>query len=40
MYPMDTVKRLWKRLYLQLSQRLRALASARPWVFGADEIRC
>lgn len=36
MYPMDTVKRLWKRLYLQLLQRL----WARPWVSGGGELRC
>ena len=40
MYPMDTVKRLWNQLYLQLSQRLWALESARPWVFGGGAIRC
>ena len=40
MYPVDTVNRLWNRLYLQLLQRLSALAPARLWVFGADGIRC
>ena len=40
MYPVDTVKRLWTRLYLQLLPRLWGLAPVRPWVSGGGEIRC